>query len=78
MPERTVTIRYFAILRERRGLDREPIITSAETLLELYQSLDLGLDSSLVRFAVGGEFVSPSTPVVAGMEVALIPPVAGG
>lgn len=82
MTPRTVGIRYFAILRERRSADRESVTTGAETLQELYEELaakhDLRLPLGLIKFAVNGEFVSPLTPLTEGMEVALIPPVAGG
>jgi len=82
MTPRNVAIRYFAILRERRSTDRETVSTEAETLQELYEELSerhgLGLPHTLVKFAVSGEFVPPATPVREGMEVALIPPVAGG
>jgi len=79
---RTITVRYFAVLRERRGTDSEVVQTSATTAAGLYAELrarhDLGLDSSLVRFAVDGDFVSDDHPLRDGAEVALIPPVAGG
>jgi len=82
MTPRTVAIRYFAILRERRSADRESVSTGAKTLQELYEELaekhNLGLPLGLIKFAVNGEFVSPSTPLSEGMEVVLIPPVAGG
>ncbi len=39
-----------------------------------------GLESyrPIIRVAVNGDYATPSQPVVAGDEVALIPPVAGG
>jgi molybdopterin converting factor subunit 1 len=82
MTSRTVAIRYFAILRERRSVDREEVVSTAETLQELYEELaaryELGLPAALVKFAVDGEFVPGATPLRDGLEVALIPPVAGG
>lgn len=77
-----VDIRYFAVLRERRGVDRERISTEARNWEELYAELSaqhgLDLPGSLVRFAVNGEFVPSEGAVFDGAEVALIPPVAGG
>lgn len=77
-----VDVRYFAVLRERRGIDRERISTSSPTWETLYAELSarhgLDLSPNLVRFAVNGEFVASDAPVFDGAEVALIPPVAGG
>ncbi|HMS53818.1 MAG TPA: MoaD/ThiS family protein [Fimbriimonadaceae bacterium] len=77
-----VTVRYFAVLRDRRGLDAEtvecPEMTSsqfASYLIELHQ---LGLPPSLVRVAVNSSFVSDDHVLGDGDEVVLIPPVAGG
>jgi molybdopterin synthase sulfur carrier subunit len=78
----TVEVRYFAVLRDRRGLARESISTTAENLTALYAELSdrhqLGLGPELVRFAINGEFVSGDTPLYQGLQIALIPPVAGG
>jgi molybdopterin converting factor subunit 1 len=74
----TVTIRYFAALREQRGLSHETLTTDARTVGELYDSLALSMPRDLVRFAVGGEFVPADTQLLEGAEIALIPPVAGG
>lgn len=78
----TVSVRYFAALRERRGNDLEQVTTEASTVSELYRDLadryPLKMDASLVRFAVNGEFVHANTLLSDGSEVALIPPVAGG
>jgi molybdopterin converting factor subunit 1 len=77
-----VSVRYFAALRERRGLDAERLDTSAGSPSELYRELsarhNLQMDPSLVRFAMNGDFVSPDAPLAEGAELALIPPVAGG
>jgi molybdopterin synthase sulfur carrier subunit len=79
---KTINVKYFAVLRERRGLSDEQARTDAETVAELRQELiarhRLGLPAALVRVAVGEEFVDGDHPLEDGMEVVLIPPVAGG
>lgn len=82
MPAHTVTVRFFAVLRERSGVDRMTVTSDAETLRDLYAELSarlpLGLDEKLVKFAANGQFVPETTPLTGIGEVALIPPVAGG
>lgn len=79
---KTVTIRYFAVLRERRGIAIEQKTTSCETVGELVETLiaehRLGLPPALIRVAIDHEFVDPTNPVREGSELVLIPPVAGG
>lgn len=79
---KTVTIRYFAVLRERRGLAVEQKTTSCETVGELVETLiaehRLGLPPALIRVAIDHEFVDPTAPLSEGKELVLIPPVAGG
>jgi molybdopterin synthase sulfur carrier subunit len=77
-----VNVRYFAVLRERRGLSEEQIETSAATIGECVNQLvvehRLGLPVSLIRVAIGTDFADDSTPLQEGMQLLLIPPVAGG
>lgn len=77
-----VTVRYFAVLRERRGLSEETVETTASTLGELLTDLiaahRLGLPPSLIRVAVGTDFAETDQELVDGMQLVLIPPVAGG
>ncbi len=77
-----VTIRYFAILREQRGLERESLTTATATPTELYDELRarhaFSLPANRVRAAVNGEFVAGSAILRDGDEVVFIPPVAGG
>ena len=81
-PMKTVTIRYFAVLRERRGLAVEQKTTSCETVGDFVETLiaehRLGLPPALIRVAIEGEFVDPADPLQEGSELVLIPPVAGG
>jgi molybdopterin converting factor subunit 1 len=77
-----VSVRYFAALRDQRGLAAEVIDTEAETPCELYGVLQarhgLSLPPSQVRFAVNGQYVDANEPMKGGDEVVFIPPVAGG
>ena len=78
----TVSIQYFAILREQRGLTRETIETAAETAGALYTELrtrhHFTLPLDRIRAAIDGEFTSSDAPLRNGAEVVFIPPVAGG
>jgi len=77
-----VHVRYFAVLRERCGLSDETIQTEASTVgdfvLELIARHQLGLPPSLIRVAHRQEFIELDTALIEGMELVLIPPVAGG
>ena len=78
----SVTVRYFAILREQRGLVSEQLSTSAATPLALYRELrarhNFTLPADRVRAAIDGEFVKPDATLREGANVVFIPPVAGG
>jgi sulfur-carrier protein len=80
--KRSVKVRYFALLREERGLGEETIDTSADTLLDLYQELQsthgFALPASKLRVAIKDEFVSFDTKVEDQADIIFVPPVAGG
>jgi MoaE-MoaD fusion protein len=85
MAEMTVTVRLFAMLRERAGRDEIELelgdgSTVADALEALKDSSPLGeaLERMPVRAAVNREYVSDDSPLSPGDEVALIPPVSGG
>lgn len=75
-------LRYFASLREQRGLSQEDIETAAATPAAVYAELAarhrFTLPGARVRVAVNGEFADPARPLGDGDEVVFIPPVAGG
>lgn len=79
---KSVTLNYYAALREVRGHDRETIETAAETLLELYEELRarhaFPLPASVLQVAVNDEFARWEQPVADGDLVVFIAPVAGG
>jgi molybdopterin synthase catalytic subunit len=80
-----VRVRLFAVLRECAGREtidlRLPLgATAAEAFEELARQPALGelLERMPVRLAVNREIVAATTPLDAGDELALIPPVSGG
>jgi molybdopterin synthase catalytic subunit len=81
----TVTVRLFAVLRERAGMDSIEVeldegATVADALDRLSARPGLGdlLDRLPVRMAVNRDYADPTTRLTAGDELALVPPVSGG
>ena len=78
----TLTVQYFAILREQRGLASEKLATAAVTPTALYEELrakhGFTLPADRVRAAVNDEFVAADASLRDGDRVVFIPPVAGG
>jgi MoaE-MoaD fusion protein len=81
----TVTVRLFAVLRERAGLDSIEVeldegATVAEALEQLSARPELEevLERMPVRLAVNRDYADPDTPLYSGDELALVPPVSGG
>ncbi|HZZ17981.1 MAG TPA: MoaD/ThiS family protein [Opitutaceae bacterium] len=80
--KKTVLVRYFAILREQRGLGEEQVSTSAATARDLYEELRglhrFTLPSGNVRVALNDEFGPWESEIRSGDALAFLPPVAGG
>jgi len=78
----TLTVQYFAILREQRGLGQETLETSAATPDALYAELrarhGFTLPGDRIRAAVNDTFVAGDAPLHAGDRIVFLPPVAGG
>lgn len=78
----TIRVRYFAVLREERGMEEELISTGVATAAELYDELrcrfSFSLSTERLRVACNGDFVPWSQPIAEGDLVVFIPPVAGG
>jgi molybdopterin converting factor subunit 1 len=81
----TVTVRLFAVLRERAGRDSievelEEGATVAEALDQLTARPELEelLSRMPVRMAVNRDYADPGTQLASGDELALVPPVSGG
>lgn len=79
---KSVSILYFAKLKELRGLDQETISTVSVTAGGLYEELSfkhrLKLPIETLRCAINGDFVPWSSRIAENDEVVFIPPVAGG
>ena len=77
----SVTVLYFASLRDAAGIDAETLPVPA-SLGALYDALrgrhGFSLARERLRVAVDGEFSAWDAPVRDGAEIAFIPPVSGG
>ena len=82
----TVSVLYFAWLRERIGMGREEVETDAATVADLVEQLRARedryaaafADMAAVRAAVDQELVPLDTPLDGAREVAFFPPMTGG
>jgi molybdopterin converting factor subunit 1 len=78
---KTLSVEYFAILRERAGLDCETVQTELATPAELFAELTQrhGFpEMSTVKVAINDEFGDWQAQLQDGDTVVFIPPVAGG
>jgi len=81
-----IDVVYFAWVRERIGLPRETIETSAATVAELIEHLKAReeryalafSDLRAVRAAVDQTLVDLDAPLAGAREVAFFPPMTGG
>ena len=82
MPELTIRVQYYALLREQAGRSDETLTTGARDARELYAELSrrypFTLPTDMLRVAINAEFGDWSQPLKAGDAVVFIPPVAGG
>ncbi|MEP7186471.1 MAG: MoaD/ThiS family protein [Rhodanobacter sp.] len=78
----SLTVEYYAQLREQAGQGREAIDSDADSLASLYAQLKqqhgFRLDTAQLRVAVDAEFADWQQPLIEGSVVVFIPPVAGG
>jgi len=79
---RNISVQYFAVLREQRGLATENLLTDAMTPLELYTELrathSFTLPPERIRTAINDNFADNSSILREGDRVVFVPPVAGG
>lgn len=77
-----LSVCYYGLLAERRGLAQESVNRPAATPAELYAELDaehrLGLAMKDFRVAVNDEFVSWDRPLADNDVIAFLPPMSGG
>jgi molybdopterin converting factor subunit 1 len=78
----TLNVKYFAILREQRGLHEESLETPALTPEALYCELagrhQFTARQEILRVAVNDAFAPWQAALRDGDRIAFIPPVAGG
>jgi molybdopterin synthase catalytic subunit len=81
----TVSVRLFAILRERAGRDSVEIelpegATVGDAFARLAETPGLAelVERMPLRMAVNREYASAGAPIMAGDELAVIPPISGG
>ena len=81
-----VDVLYFAWVRERIGLPREQVETSATTVAELVEELRAREDRyaaafediSALRVAIDQDLTDFDAPLAGAREVAFFPPMTGG
>jgi MoaE-MoaD fusion protein len=74
-----VTVRLFAVLRERAGSDRlELDLPEGARVADALRAVDHLAGGLRLVMAVNREYAAPEDPLSAGDELALIPPVSGG
>ena len=78
----SVTVKYFAALREAALIPEETIRTEASTYRGLYRELatkySFSLPEDAIRVAVEDDFAVLDDELRPGVTVVFIPPVAGG
>lgn len=79
---KTLTVLYFASLRDAAGVAEEHVRSDAADLRELYAQLQarhgFSMPADRLRVAVDDAFADWETPLRNGSRIALIPPVSGG
>ncbi|MDH4391748.1 MAG: MoaD/ThiS family protein [Aquabacterium sp.] len=86
MSELTITVRYFASLREALGASEPVSVATGSTLGQLRDALiargghhaEALARGRALRCALNQVMADEATPVPAGAEVAFFPPVTGG
>jgi molybdopterin synthase catalytic subunit len=78
-----VHVLYFAAAREAAGLAKEKLAEAPATVADLRRALErahpaLARVLPRCRIAVDEEFVDDAAPIPDGVEIAVVPPVAGG
>ena len=80
----TITLKLFAVYQEAVGVEEMrlelPVGTTAGAVCDrlIVEHPDLARWKDLTRYGVNLQFVEANTPLQAGDELVLIPPVSGG
>ena len=79
---KTISVRYFAMFRERAGTDGETLTLDATTAADVFEQTKSRHGSTEpsghCKVAINDQMADWSTPVEDGDTVLLFPPVAGG
>lgn len=76
-----ISVEYFAVLRERAGLDHEVLETNTNTPADLFVELQSRYNfpaMTSIKVAINDEFADWQHQLQDGDTVVFIPPVAGG
>ena len=80
--KKTIHLAYYALLREERGIDSETITTNVDTVLELYNDLQVRYNFSLseesIQVSINDAFLPWKTKLKDDDQVVFLPPVSGG
>ena len=74
----SITILYFAHLRETRGVSEETMRLEHSVSVGALFSQIFNMPSTGIRFAIDAEYVSADTLLSDGDEIAFLPPMGGG
>ncbi|MBC7712823.1 MAG: molybdopterin converting factor subunit 1 [Rhizobacter sp.] len=79
---KSISVQYFALLREEAGVERENLSVPFKTYGELYSHLqekhNFKLSVDMIQVAVDDEFAQLHHEIAEGARIVFIPPVAGG
>jgi molybdopterin synthase sulfur carrier subunit len=79
---KSINIKYFAMFRERAGVESETLEVNFETYGELYAFLSdkyrFELPRDMIQVAVNDEFSHWQERIIPHAKIVFIPPVAGG
>lgn len=77
-----ITVRYFAMIGEKRGIQNEPYETAAATARELLHELEaskaIPLTTNIAKASINNKFVDWDAPIADGDLVTLMSPFSGG
>ncbi|MBP6217588.1 MAG: MoaD/ThiS family protein [Oligoflexales bacterium] len=81
MPQ-SITVKYFAALREQAGVREETIdtdcLTAKELFLELKAKYFFSVDLKSICVSINRQYADLDASMKSGDEIVFIPPVAGG
>jgi len=82
MTKKKVTVRYFALIGERRGIQSETYETGADTarqlLHELQESKAIPLTTNISKASINDKFVDWDATIHDGDLITLLSPFSGG